>query len=109
MSKPIRIGLIGLGTVGTGVAQILSAHQERTKQRAGRAIEIAQVAVRDIEKKRSIELPSELLTTDPMQVATNPDVDVVVELIGGLSPAKELVEAALNNGKDVVTANKALL
>ena len=109
MSKPIRIGLIGLGTVGTGVARILTDFHDRTSQRAGRPIEITRIAVRDLKKKRDVDFPDSILTDDPRQVATDPDVDVVVELIGGLSPAKELVETALQNGKDVVTANKALL
>ncbi len=109
MSKPLRVGLIGLGTVASGVAQILLRHRDRTRERAGRDVEITRVAVRDLSKSRDVEIPSGILTTDAMSVATAADVDVVIELIGGISPAKELVEAALNHGKDVVTANKALL
>lgn len=109
MSNTLRVGLIGLGTVAGGVAQILLEHAERTSDRAGRPIEITRVAVRDLSKSRSVDIPDQLLTTDAMSVATAEDVDVVVELIGGLSPAKEIVEEALKHGKDVVTANKALL
>lgn len=109
MSTPLRIGLIGLGTVASGVAQILQTHADRTNQRAGREIQLTRVAVRDLAKSRPVELPSEMLTTDSLSVATADDVDVVVELIGGLSPARELVLAALEQGKHVVTANKALL
>ena len=105
----LRVGLIGLGTVGSGVAQILTEHAERTTRRAGRAIEIVRVAVRDVNKPRPVELPKDLFTDDPMSVATDPDVDVVLELIGGIDPAHAIVEAALKAGKDVVTANKALL
>jgi homoserine dehydrogenase len=109
MHTPLRVGLIGFGTVGGGVARILVEHAERTALRAGRPIEIRQVAVRDLNKPREIDIPGALLTDDPLSVARNPDLDVIIELIGGLSPAKELVTAALESGKDVVTANKALL
>lgn len=109
MPTPLRVGLIGLGTVASGVAEILTAHSQRTEIRADREIVITRVAVRDLSKERAVEIPAEILTTDPMSVATADDVDVVVELIGGISPAKELVIAALEAGKDVVTANKALL
>lgn len=101
--------MIGLGTVGSGVAQILTQHQARTSERAGRPIEIQRVAVRDLKKTRNVDLPESMFTDDPLQIVSDPDIDVVVELIGGISPAKELVEQALTNGKDVVTANKALL
>ncbi|MDA7503603.1 homoserine dehydrogenase [bacterium] len=109
MSTPLRVGLIGLGTVASGVAEVLTAHVQRTNQRADREISITRVAVRDLSKVRTVDIPAEILTTDAMSVATADDVDLVVELIGGISPAKELVEAALKAGKDVVTANKALL
>jgi len=109
MQAPLRVGLIGLGTVGSGVAQILLSEASRTAERAGRAIEVTRIAVRDLEKDRAVQVNPAILTTDPMSVATAEDVDVVLELIGGLSPAHELVVAALNAGKDVVTANKALL
>ncbi|MBT5019804.1 MAG: homoserine dehydrogenase, partial [Planctomicrobium sp.] len=107
MSTPLRVGLIGLGTVASGVAEVLTAHVQRTNQRADREISITRVAVRDLSKVRTVDIPAEILTTDAMSVATADDVDLVVELIGGISPAKELVEAALKAGKDVVTANKA--
>ncbi len=105
----LRVGLIGLGTVGTGVARILIEQSARMKLRTGREIRLTKVAVRDTFKPRSIDLPTSLVTSDPMAVATSPDVDVVVELIGGLKPARDIVLAALKAGKDVITANKALL
>lgn len=101
--------MIGLGTVGSGVARILLDHTERTATRAGRPLEIRRVAVRQLDRAREYQIPGLSFTTDSLAVATADDVDVVVELIGGLSPARELVLAALNAGKDVVTANKALL
>ncbi len=107
--QPLRVGLIGLGTVGSGVARVLTEHPERMTHRAGRVIDLVRVAVRDISKPREISLSADLLTDDPMAVAGDPNVDVVVELIGGQSPAKEVVVTALESGKDVVTANKALL
>ena len=109
MQTPLRVGLIGLGTVGTGVARILSDHAERTTERAGRPIEIRRVAVRDVGKPREIAFSADVLTTDAMALAQDPDLDVVLELMGGISPARELVSAALRSGKNVVTANKALL
>lgn len=109
MTSPLRIGMIGLGTVGSGVARILQDHAARTAERAGRPLEIRRVAVRKLDPARERQIPGAQFTTDSLSVATADDVDVVVELIGGLSPARELVLAALKAGKDVITANKALL
>ncbi|WP_437187269.1 homoserine dehydrogenase [Planctomicrobium sp. SH668] len=109
MKAPLRIGLIGLGTVGSGVAKILVEHVARTQERAGRPIEIRRIATRNPNLTRTITVPGVELTADAMSVATADDIDVVVELIGGISPARELMVAALEAGKDVVTANKALL
>jgi homoserine dehydrogenase len=109
MIDTLRLGLIGLGTVGSGVAKILADHPNLLAERAGRRISIERVAVRNPAKSRGVSLPAGRITSDALSVATSPDVDVVVELIGGLSPARELVLAALNAGKHVVTANKALL
>ncbi|MCA9074999.1 MAG: homoserine dehydrogenase [Planctomycetaceae bacterium] len=107
--QPLRVGLIGLGTVGSGVAKVLTESPQRMTHRAGRPVELTRVAVRDLKKRRDVKLPSDLLTDDPLAVAGASDVDVVLELIGGQSPAKEVVLTALEAGKDVVTANKALL
>jgi homoserine dehydrogenase len=109
MTTPLRIGMIGLGTVGSGAAKILVDHAERTTERAGRPIQIRRAAVRDLNRSRDVSIPGLELTNDPFSVAGADDIDVVVELIGGLSPAKEIVEHAIRHGKDVVTANKALL
>ena len=105
--QPLRVGLIGLGTVGSGVAKVLIEHPERMTHRAGRPLELVRVAVRDVQKPRNVSLPGNILTDDPRAVAVDPSVDVVIELIGGQSPAKELVLTALEAGKDVITANKA--
>jgi len=109
MTSPLRLGMIGMGTVGSGVAKILLDHAERTTCRAGRPLEIRRVAVRNPERVRDFTIPGVQFSRNAHEVATAADVDVVVELIGGLEPARELVAAALQAGKDVVTANKALL
>ena len=107
----LRVGMIGLGTVGTGVWQVLRRNQALIAARAGRRIEIVAVAVRKLPRAAGVlaDAPGVLLTDDPLQVATHPDVDVVLELAGGTGPARGWVLAALAQGKHVVTANKALL
>ena len=104
---PIGIGLLGLGTVGAGVAEILLSPQGRHPLVAD--LELRQVAVRDLNRKRPIPLSNSLLTTDPAAVVANPDVDLVVEVMGGLEPARSLILAAIEAGKAVVTANKAVI
>ena len=107
--QPLRLGLLGLGTVGQGVLSILARNGDSLAERAGRPIVVTMAAVRDTGKARG-ELPDGLaLTTDPMAVVTSASVDVVVELMGGIEAPLPLVEAALRAGKPVVTANKALL
>ena len=107
--KPIQVGLLGIGTVGGGVFNVLERNQEEITRRAGRGIQIHTVA--DLDTKRAEELVKgrAKVVGDAKQVVSNPEIDVVVELIGGYGIAKELVLAAINNGKHVVTANKALL
>ena len=107
----LRVGMIGLGTVGTGVWQVLRRNQALIAARAGRRIEIVSVAVRKLPRAAGVlgDAPGVLLTDDPLQVATHPDVDVVLELAGGTGAARDWVQAALVHGKHVVTANKALL
>ncbi|WP_395137403.1 homoserine dehydrogenase [Schlegelella aquatica] len=107
--KPIRIGLLGAGVVASGVAQVLARNQAEIKRRAGRGIEIARVGVRNVDKARAA-LGAEIeLTTDLDALVRMEDIDIVVELIGGTTRARELVLAAIDAGKHVVTANKALL
>ena len=107
----LRVGMIGLGTVGTGVWQVLRRNQALIAARAGRRIEIVAVAVRTLPRAATVlgDAPGVLLTDDPLQVATHPGVDVVLELAGGTGAARGWVLAALVQGKHVVTANKALL
>jgi homoserine dehydrogenase len=107
--KPIKIGLIGLGTVGSGTFNVLKRNQAEITRRAGRGIEVAAVAVRDVAKARKLvgnELP---ITSQPMDLVKHPDIDIVCELMGGYEPARTLVLEAIARGKHVVTANKALL
>ena len=96
----IKIGLIGFGTVGTGVYKTIKDFDN---------VEIVKIAVKNINKPRSVELPDGILTDNPMEISNNPEIDVVVELMGGVEPAWSYIEAALNNGKHIVTANKELL
>jgi homoserine dehydrogenase len=109
MTSPLQIAIVGLGNVGTGVAKILTEHPERILMRAGRPIEIRRAVVRDLKKPRDIKLPSGVITDDLQSVIDDPNVEVAVELMGGIHPAFETVMALLEAGKDVVTANKALL
>lgn len=107
--EPLRVGLIGLGTVGSGVACLLRQARDRLARVAGRPIELTRVLVRDPEKRRDAPVPPESLVTDPARILDDPRIDVVIEALGGTGPARQWVLAALAAGKDVVTANKALL
>src|SRR5437762_13182458 len=109
MQKPLAIALIGCGTVGSGVARLLLEQPERLAARAGRPLQLRRVLVRDPGKKRGVELPRELLTSDLRKITTDPTIDVAVELVGGVVWAKQTVLDLLAAGKDLVTANKALL
>jgi homoserine dehydrogenase len=107
--KPIKVGLLGLGTVGAGTFNVLKRNQEDIRRRAGRGIEIAMVAARNIERAKGLTNGQCEVVNDPFLVVNNPDIDIVVELIGGYELPLELVMQAIANGKHVVTANKALL
>ena len=101
--------MIGLGTVGTGTLRILRENAEVIQRRVGIPVEVTRVAVRDLKRDRGIAIPDGILTTDASRIIDDPDIDIVVELIGGYEPAKELILSAIARGKHVVTANKALL
>jgi len=107
--RPINVGLLGLGTVGGGTLTVLRRNQQEITRRAGREIVVTMAAVRDLAKARKFAGPELAITADPFDVVNSPDIDIVVELLGGIEPAKELVLKAIANGKHVVTANKALL
>ncbi|GGW99955.1 homoserine dehydrogenase [Undibacterium macrobrachii] len=107
--KPIKVGLLGLGTVGSGTFNVLKRNQEEIMRRAGRAIEITMVAVRNVERAKDIVKGEVEIVTDGNLVVNHPDIDIVIELIGGNDIAKDLVLKAIANGKHVVTANKALI
>jgi len=106
--KEIKVGLIGFGTVGTGLAEVLLSQRERLIRRTGMSIRLAAIADRSVQTlpERFRDIP---LTTDGMELVDNPELDIIVELIGGIEPAKTLVMRAIAAGKHVVTANKALL
>ena len=107
--NPIKVGLLGIGTVGGGTFQVLRRNQEEIRGRAGRGIEIAMVADLDVERARSIVGDACTVVADAREVIANPEIDIVVELIGGYGVARTLVLDAIKAGKHVVTANKALL
>ncbi|KGJ21317.1 homoserine dehydrogenase [Paracoccus sanguinis] len=107
---PLRLGIAGLGTVGIGVVKIIQAHTDLLSARAGRPVVITAISARDRQKNRDADLSAYAWVDQATELATRDDVDVVVELVGGENGiAKETIELALDNGKDVVTANKALL
>lgn len=107
--KPIHVGLLGIGTVGGGTFAVLRRNQEEITRRAGRGIVIKMVADKDLGRARKLVGDAAEITDDAHKVVGNPDIDIVVELIGGTKVAKDLILAAIDNGKHVVTANKALL
>ena len=107
--KPIQVGLLGMGTVGSGTFNVLQRNQEEIKRRAGRGIEIGMVADLDVAKAQALCAPHVKVVSDARRIIANPDIDIVVELIGGYGIAKALVLEAIAAGKHVVTANKALL
>ena len=107
--KPIQVGLLGIGTVGSGVFNVLRRNQEEIRRRAGRGIEITMVADLDVERAKSVVGAGVQVVNNARAIIANPDIDIVVELIGGYGVAKALVLEAIAAGKHVVTANKALL
>lgn len=107
--KAVNVGLLGLGTVGGGTLAVLHRNADEISRRAGREIRVAAAAVRDPAKRRSVDTGGLRLTTEPLDIVDDPGVDIVVELIGGDGAAKQAVLRAIDNGKHLVTANKALI
>ena len=107
--KMIKVGMIGFGTIGAGVAKILASNGEIIKQRLGAGVELIKAADLDITTDRGVKMGHDVLTTSADEVINHPDIDVVIELIGGYEPARKFLLQAIDQGKHVVTANKALL
>ncbi len=108
-TNAIRVGLLGLGCVGSGVIRALTRNQEEIERRAGRQLRIVCACARDLEKSRDCSTEGIRLTTNPHEVVDDSEVDVIIELMGGIEPAKELVLRAIEQGKPVITANKHLI
>ncbi|QSB03054.1 homoserine dehydrogenase [Methylomonas sp. EFPC1] len=107
--KPVTVGVLGLGTVGGGTVNVLKRNAGEIARRAGREIVVTRASARDLNRTRICATDGIILTADPFEIVNDPDIDVVVELIGGYDLAKQLVLTAIANGKHVVTANKALI
>jgi homoserine dehydrogenase len=105
----IEIGILGLGVVGSGTVHLLESNRAEIERKIGLPLHIKRIAVRDINKPRAVKVDRSLLTTSPYEILDDPDIDIVCELIGGVDPAKEFVLRALQNGKQVVTANKEMI
>lgn len=105
--KTVKVGLLGFGNVGTGTYQALEMNKEHIKETSNISIEIVKVLVNNVAKKRAVETPAGVLTDNPDDILLNPEIDIVVEVLGGIEPATSYMLKALENGKHVVTANKA--
>jgi homoserine dehydrogenase len=109
VTRPVRVALLGCGVVGSEVARLLLSQSADLAERVGAPVELVGIAVRRKDKPRSVDVPPELFTTDAHELVTRDGVDVVIEVIGGIEPARSLIVTALESGASVVTANKALL
>ncbi len=107
--KPVKVGILGLGTVGGGTINVLRRNADEISRRAGRDIIVKRASARDLTRERICDTGDIALTTDPMEIIADPEIDIVLELIGGETIAKDLVLKAIDNGKHIVTANKALI
>ncbi|MDP4095649.1 homoserine dehydrogenase [Paenibacillus sp. P96] len=107
--KPVKVGLLGLGTVGTGVVRIVEGNQEDLSSQVGSPIVVEKIAVKNLEKARSVTVDPSKLTEDPWHVINDPEIDVVIEVMGGVEQTKAYLLQALENGKHIVTANKDLM
>ncbi len=107
--KPVKVGVLGLGTVGGGTVNVLKRNAAEIARRAGRAIMITRASARDLSQQRICDTQGIALTTDPYEIINDPEIDIILELIGGAGPVKDMVLKAIENGKHVVTANKSLI
>ena len=107
--KPVKVGLLGLGTVGTGVVRIVEGNQDHLSSQVGSPIIIQKIAVKNSEKPRDIDVDPSKFTMDPWEVIRDPEIDVIVEVMGGIQGTKEYILEALDRGKHIVTANKDLM
>ncbi|HKA93588.1 MAG TPA: homoserine dehydrogenase, partial [Acidimicrobiia bacterium] len=107
--ETVRVGLLGCGHVGSALVRLIDEHADVIEGRAGVRIEVSRVAVRNLARERDVPLPASRFTRDAEEVVADPEIDVVVEVIGGIEPARTLITEALKRGKPVVTANKELL
>ncbi|GAA3408297.1 homoserine dehydrogenase [Paenibacillus hodogayensis] len=107
--EPIKVGLLGMGTVGTGVLRIIEGHQDDLQKQVGSTIRVEKVLVQDKSKARRYAVEADRITEDGWDIVNDPDIDIVVEVMGGIEPAKTYILAALDKGKHVVTANKDLM
>src|SRR5688500_15801179 len=104
-----KVAIIGMGTVGQGVARLLLDHGDRTARHAGRTLWLEEVVVRDLAKRRDVDLPAGILSADLSRITKNPEIKVVASLVGGIEPERSFILRLMESGKDIVTANKALL
>src|SRR5699024_5320133 len=109
MKRTVSLGLLGLGVVGSGVIKLIEEHQEKLTHQLGCGVDVKKVLVRNLEKARDVQVKTDYLTTDPDAVLHNPEIDVVVEVMGGIDGAKEHILEAFTAKKHVVTANKDLI
>lgn len=105
--KKINIGLLGLGNIGTGTYKVLETNRREIEEAAGASVKITKILEKDIDRPRDIEVPRDRFVSDPEDIFSDPDIDIVIELLGGVEPAATMIENALKSGKHVVTANKA--
>ncbi len=107
--KEVYVGLIGLGTIGTGVAKVLTENSDIVTKRLGARLVLKKLADLDIQRDRGLNVDKAVFTTDAMEIINDADISIVIELMGGYEPAKSFILEAIENGKHIVTANKALL
>lgn len=109
MEEKVSVGLLGLGVVGSGVIHLIEDHREKLAHQLGCKVEVDKVLVRNIEKARNIDVDQSLLTTNPDDVLENPNIDLIIEVMGGIDHTKEYILKAFSNKKHVVSANKDLV